>query len=71
MKTTMSFPDTIVCRRDVVMDGTKEIAFTQGKTYVARIGHYINAINNFEEEHCLGTMNDKDKFFHKHFLKTY
>jgi hypothetical protein len=63
------FQDWIICKRSVVMDLTGEVAFTEGEKYLTNLqAQYINAVDNQGEVHCLGTMYDEDKFFHKHFL---
>ncbi|QOV08439.1 hypothetical protein Kirov_240 [Bacillus phage Kirov] len=58
----------ILCIKDVVMDDSGEVAFTEGKSYEIDLdSSYLSAINNQEEEHCLGTMHDEDRWFQKHF----
>jgi len=58
----------IKCIKDVVMDESLEVAFTKGETYETDFdATYLEAINNQGEEHSLGTLNDKDKWFQQHF----
>jgi hypothetical protein len=61
--------DKVFCEKDVVMRETGEVAFTKGKTYKARFGHYIIARNNSGEEHCIATSYGRDSFFNEHFSK--
>jgi hypothetical protein len=62
------FQDYILCEKDVVMDLTGQVAFTEGERYLTNLqARYINAIDNQGEVHCLGTRYDEDRFFQTHF----
>lgn len=59
----------IKCIKDVVMDDTGKVTFTKDDIYRADFrGPWIEASNDFNEDHCLGTLTDEDQFFQEHFI---